>query len=85
MDLVRVLINGSDGRMGQESVKAISEDPELDLVAQTDLHDNLTKIILDTKFHEYFPRRKLQKQNTKMSPLPRYIGKNENTLKKKNA
>ena len=49
MDLVRVLINGSDGRMGQESVKAISEDPELDLVAQTDLHDNLTKIILDIK------------------------------------
>ena len=28
--------------MGQESVKAVSEDPELDLVAQTDLGDNLS-------------------------------------------
>ena len=27
--------------MGQESVKAVTEDPELDLVAQTDLGDNL--------------------------------------------
>jgi len=31
--------------MGQESVKAIMEDPELDLVSQTDLNDNLTEII----------------------------------------
>jgi len=31
--------------MGQESVKAVSEDPELDLVAQTDLGDNLSDTI----------------------------------------
>lgn len=45
MSLIRVLINGSRGRMGQESVKAVSEDPELDLVAQTDLGDNLSDTI----------------------------------------
>jgi len=31
--------------MGQESVNAVSEDPELDLVAQTDLGDNLSYTI----------------------------------------
>mgnify|MGYP000088320517 FL=1 len=35
--------------MGQESVKAVSADPELDLVAQTDLGDNLPEIIDQTK------------------------------------
>jgi len=35
--------------MGQESVKAVSADPELDLVAQTDLSDNLPEIIEQTK------------------------------------
>ena len=45
MSLILVLINGSRGRMGQESVKAVSEDPELNLVAQTDLGDNLSDTI----------------------------------------
>ena len=45
MNLIRVLINGSRGRMGQESIKAVTEDPELDLVAQTDLGDNLSDTI----------------------------------------
>ena len=45
MSLIRVLINGSRGRMGQESVKAVTEDPELDLVAQTDLGDILKDTI----------------------------------------
>jgi len=49
MNLIRVLINGSKGRMGQESVKAVSLDPELDLVAQTDLDDNLQEIIQKTE------------------------------------
>ena len=40
-----MLINGYRGRMGQESVKAVSEDPELELVAQTDLGDNLSDAI----------------------------------------
>ena len=47
MSLIRVLINGSKGRMGQESVKAVSADAELDLVAQTDLGDNLVFSSLD--------------------------------------
>ena len=45
MSLIRVLINGSRGSMGQESVKAVSKDPELELVAQTDLGDNLSDTI----------------------------------------
>ena len=49
MSLIRVLINGSKGRMGKESVKAVSEDPDLDLVAQTDLGDNLPGEISQTK------------------------------------
>ena len=49
MDLIRVLINGYKGRMGQESVKAVNEDPELDLVAQTDLNDDLPEIIKKNK------------------------------------
>ena len=51
MSLIRVVVNGSKGRMGQESVKAISEDPELDLVAQTDLNDNLAEIISRSSAH----------------------------------
>jgi dihydrodipicolinate reductase len=34
--------------MGLESVKAVSEDPELELVAQTDLDDNLSETIKHT-------------------------------------
>jgi len=49
MSLTRVLINGSMGRMGQESVIAVSEDTELELVAQTDLGDNLSESIRPIK------------------------------------
>ena len=49
MSLIRVLINGSKGRMGQESAKAVNADAELDLVAQTDLSDNLAQIIEQSK------------------------------------
>ena len=49
MSLIHVLINGSKGRMGQESIKAVSEDPELELVAQTDLGDNLLDSISQSK------------------------------------
>ena len=35
--------------MGQESIKAVSEDPELELVAQTDLGDNLAESIDKSK------------------------------------
>ena len=49
MSLVRILVNGYLGRMGQESVKAIENDPELDLVAKTDLKDDLDAIIKRSK------------------------------------
>ena len=49
MSLIRVLINGSKGRMGQESVKAVTEDPEMELIAQTDLGDNLSDTIIQAK------------------------------------
>ena len=49
MRLIRVLINGAKGSMGMESVKAITEDQELELVAQTDLGDNLANTIKKTK------------------------------------
>jgi len=37
--------------MGMESAKAVSEDPDLDLVAQTDLGDNLPEKISQSKAH----------------------------------
>ncbi len=49
MSLVRVVVNGSKGRMGKESVRAVSEDSELDLVGQTDINDNLSEIISQRK------------------------------------
>ena len=49
MRFIRVLINGAKGSMGMESVKAITEDQELELVAQTDLGDNLANTIKKTK------------------------------------
>lgn len=42
MPVIRVLINGAKGRMGQEAVQAVSADPELELVGQTDLGDDLS-------------------------------------------
>ena len=45
MSLIRVLINGCKGRMGQEAAKAIGESDDLDLVAQTDLKDDLANVI----------------------------------------
>jgi len=41
--------NGADGKMGQEAVAAISEHPELGLVAKTDRNDNLVATIQNTK------------------------------------
>ena len=41
MPSLRVLINGAQGRMGQEASQAVSADPELELVATTDLGDDL--------------------------------------------
>ena len=45
MNAIRVLVNGAKGRMGQEAVKAITEESGLELMAQTDLDDNLPAVL----------------------------------------
>ena len=39
--MVRVLVNGAKGRMGQEVVKAVTADTELELCAECDIGDDL--------------------------------------------
>lgn len=46
---IRIIVNGAHGKMGQESVKAIASDPQLQLVAQTGRNDNLTDAIQKTQ------------------------------------
>ncbi|HVY53934.1 MAG TPA: 4-hydroxy-tetrahydrodipicolinate reductase [Gammaproteobacteria bacterium] len=46
---IRVLLNGATGRMGQVTSKAIQEDPDLDLVAETGRNDNLAQAIKKTE------------------------------------
>ena len=41
MEKIRVLVNGAEGRMGQEVVKSITAAADLELVDQTDLGDDL--------------------------------------------
>ncbi len=49
MAKIRVIVNGAKGRMGAETVKAVSADPDLELVAETDLGDDLSETIINTK------------------------------------
>lgn len=49
MAKIRVLVNGAKGKMGAETVKAVTKDNDLELVGQTDLGDDLAKIIKQTK------------------------------------
>jgi len=42
---IKVIVNGAKGKMGQETIKAIEKESDLDLVAQLDLGDNLTEAI----------------------------------------
>jgi len=46
---IKVLVNGAFGRMGQMTVKAISSDPELELVGQTGREYDLKKAIEDSR------------------------------------
>jgi 4-hydroxy-tetrahydrodipicolinate reductase len=46
---IRVLINGSYGKMGIEAVKAIGSSEEFMLVGQTGRKDNLTQVIANVK------------------------------------
>ena len=41
MSSIKILVNGARGRMGLEAVEAIENDPDLTLVGQTDLEDDL--------------------------------------------
>jgi 4-hydroxy-tetrahydrodipicolinate reductase len=47
--MIKVIVNGAKGKMGQASVAAVTNDPELALVGQTDKGDNLGKLIKETK------------------------------------
>lgn len=49
MAKVRVLVNGAKGRMGSEAVKAVSKEPDFELVGQTDLGDDLGRAIQKSK------------------------------------
>ncbi|MBU0671548.1 MAG: 4-hydroxy-tetrahydrodipicolinate reductase [Candidatus Margulisbacteria bacterium] len=49
MAKIKVLINGAKGKMGSESVKAVLQQADLDLVGQTDIGDDLAKAIHNTK------------------------------------
>ncbi len=46
---IRVIVNGADGKMGRETVKAVERDEELELVGKTEGRDDLAKIIAETK------------------------------------
>jgi 4-hydroxy-tetrahydrodipicolinate reductase len=43
---IRIIVNGAQGRMGQETAKAVTNDPELQLVAQTGRGDDLAQTII---------------------------------------
>jgi len=45
MARIKLIVNGAKGKMGQETVKAVQKESDLDLVAQLDLGDNLTEAI----------------------------------------
>ena len=45
---IRVLVNGASGRMGQEAIKAIENDPDLILAGGSDRNDDLGAKIKDT-------------------------------------
>ncbi len=46
--MIKVTVNGCKGRMGREAVKAVESDPELELVGQTDLGDDLEGVVQKT-------------------------------------
>lgn len=46
---IRVLVNGAAGKMGQETVKAVQNDPALQLIGQTEKSDDLVAAIKANK------------------------------------
>lgn len=51
MSGIRVLVNGAQGRMGREASEAVEAEEGLNLVARTDLGDDLGQSIIDSKAH----------------------------------
>lgn len=47
--MIKVIVNGAKGKMGQETVKAVKNEPELELVGETDLGDDLSAMIKKNK------------------------------------
>ena len=47
--MIKVMVNGAQGRMGSEVVKAVSNDPELEYVGGTDKGDDLAEKIAELK------------------------------------
>ncbi len=47
--MIKVLVNGANGRMGSEAVKAISNDPALTIVGEIDYQDDLAATIQELK------------------------------------
>lgn len=45
MERIRTLVNGAKGRMGAEAVRAVSSQPDLELVGATDLGDDLAAAV----------------------------------------
>lgn len=46
---IKIIVNGANGKMGQEAVKAITNSSDLVLVAQTGRRDNLAKVVSQTQ------------------------------------
>ena len=49
MAKLKVIVNGAKGKMGQEAVRAVQKESDLELVAQTDLNDDLARAIKSSK------------------------------------
>lgn len=49
MSKIKIVVNGAKGRMGSESIKAISSDQELEFLYGSDKEDNLERVIADKK------------------------------------
>ena len=47
--VVKIIVNGAKGKMGQASIAAVSADKELLLAGQTDIGDDLGKLIKETE------------------------------------
>ncbi|MFA6431786.1 MAG: 4-hydroxy-tetrahydrodipicolinate reductase [Candidatus Margulisiibacteriota bacterium] len=49
MSKIKVIVNGAKGKMGDETVKAVGKEPELELIAALDAGDDLAGKIISSK------------------------------------